>query len=1159
MPGDYSRKTFDSKKHYSGVLMQQGRVQLDADWNEQLEIQQHRTRTETKDVIGTCGVPKKTKKGNSFKIGIDNDGTDITILPGRIYAGGLLCQLEKPATYKFQPYYPSPDEQYFIPSPPLSPPESPPASPPASPPEETEYLSLYDGLYLVFLDAWQREINYLDDPHIHEVALGEADTTTRMQNVWQVKLLKVTPPNGDAGCTTNFSEWTEETAQSSGKLKAQTKVPEDKKDPCLLPPTAGYLRLENQLYRVQVHTPGDRDTATFKWSRDNASVESVIKKIEGTVITVSDIGKDEVLGFANGQWVEIVDEESTLAGVPYPLMQIDKVDPAAREITLKTSAAAFSKKPNLKLRKWDQTGDTAAANGVEMTADWIGLEGGIEIVFSKGTYHSGDYWLIPARTATGDIEWSPFKIPNTNPNAQPAVGIHHYYCRLALLEVISGVVTITDCRPLFPPLTEISAEDVSFDNKTCEFPAAETVQEAMDLLCAARDLRHHNKHLHGHGVVCGLKVKCGPKRHQVVVENGYALDCEGNDIRVNEKNEYNGILYDIVTEAKKGNLLNTEVESVCLTISRSGSQGAEISIEPYVKQGLWDSILEGSLLKDFYEDCIESLIIFLALQFPRKLTDKAPVPLAQRRLTAFINFIIQLINSKNGYYAFLSGKKARNEECGEKSDEKKYEDKLLWCFYKDLQEFIASETYCAMFDGDTPFPKYPIDAGLGTIFGPTIRFHRRLKLHPSGGFAYTYYGFGSKIYVYDLRRSEFIQAAEFPSSTNLIIQDVAISPEGKELYAVGILDEKDSVFATARINARGMLTWGPTSIKCGVKYVRLAIASTGKPRLYAINKGTGLDIIEGIGTAGFKTKNLNPFNATGLLELSTDGNFAFAAVAKGKTESNYFDFVLEININDPSHVVILNVAGNDDENDILFYNNKIYVTGSAGQNNILYGFNIEKGRLLFEVDLLEDTITRLAVVPKSGFLNYDYLLVTLADRYKVVRVALDKQPDLDSEFRIPVQVFPMDIAVDPRSMTGYVLNPLVNTLTAINFAEVFKSPGPNFTKEPPDDIKKYRIGIEEAFKDLTSHFFQYLKDCFCDKFLIDCPQCGEDDKVYLGCVEIRDNQVHNICNFTKRKYVKSFRTWGYWLSTIPILPLIKKGFAKFCCSIFGPKKYKDGT
>ena len=60
MPGDYSRETFDKHNHYTGVRMQQGRVQLDADWNEQLAIQRHRTETEALDVIGACGVPQAT-------------------------------------------------------------------------------------------------------------------------------------------------------------------------------------------------------------------------------------------------------------------------------------------------------------------------------------------------------------------------------------------------------------------------------------------------------------------------------------------------------------------------------------------------------------------------------------------------------------------------------------------------------------------------------------------------------------------------------------------------------------------------------------------------------------------------------------------------------------------------------------------------------------------------------------------------------------------------------------------------------------------------------------------------------------------------------------------------------------------------------------------
>ena len=58
MKGDFSRNTFDPTKHFSRVLMQQGRVQLDADWNEQAAILLHYLRTLAADLIGPCAGPE---------------------------------------------------------------------------------------------------------------------------------------------------------------------------------------------------------------------------------------------------------------------------------------------------------------------------------------------------------------------------------------------------------------------------------------------------------------------------------------------------------------------------------------------------------------------------------------------------------------------------------------------------------------------------------------------------------------------------------------------------------------------------------------------------------------------------------------------------------------------------------------------------------------------------------------------------------------------------------------------------------------------------------------------------------------------------------------------------------------------------------------------
>jgi Family of unknown function (DUF6519)/Kelch motif len=57
MSGDFSRSTFDPRKHYAGVRMQQGRVQLDADWNEQVDIVDHAARARTLDLVGWSGGP----------------------------------------------------------------------------------------------------------------------------------------------------------------------------------------------------------------------------------------------------------------------------------------------------------------------------------------------------------------------------------------------------------------------------------------------------------------------------------------------------------------------------------------------------------------------------------------------------------------------------------------------------------------------------------------------------------------------------------------------------------------------------------------------------------------------------------------------------------------------------------------------------------------------------------------------------------------------------------------------------------------------------------------------------------------------------------------------------------------------------------------------
>jgi hypothetical protein len=107
---------------------------------------------------------------------------------------------------------------------------------------------------------------------------------------------------------------------------------------------------------------------------------------------------------------------------------------------------------NPKVRRWDGAGTVRVPSGND---GWLELEDGVEIAFSSGTYHTGDYWLIPARTATGNVEWPPYEDPGIGSNARAPFGVRHHYCRLALVGVGTDkrLHVLSDCRHSFPPLT----------------------------------------------------------------------------------------------------------------------------------------------------------------------------------------------------------------------------------------------------------------------------------------------------------------------------------------------------------------------------------------------------------------------------------------------------------------------------------------------------------------------------------------------------------------------------------------------------------------------------------------------------------------------------------------------------------------------------------
>jgi Family of unknown function (DUF6519) len=441
MKGDFSRTTFRPEKHYTRVLIEQGRVQLDSDWNEQQTIWQHLLRTESADLIGGSGTPIEN---NGFQITLSADGKTLQIGQGRFYADGILCENETAIPYLNQPDLPQLTDPFAA------------------------ITAAHQSAAVVYLDVWERRVTALDDSLIREVALNGTETSVRAKTIWQVKVLPVAIPAGGLNPNSQLPEWDGLIAGSTGMLNAQTQPTLSTNNPCLIPPTSGYQSLENQLYRVEIHTPGSPGTATFKWSRDNGFVETSIIGINGKDVVVHDLGPDDVLGFGNGQTVELLTDHHELYGLPGQLLTIDSVNAATSTVTLKTAPDPTDINLQLhpRMRRWDSQGaiPTPATAGT-----WIPLENGVQVQFTSPTqiafttasYATGDYWLIPARTATGEIEWPPFAIPNSNPIPQSPAGIRHHYNRLAMLQLNTSTNTwqLQDCRTVFPSLADVPSPD----------------------------------------------------------------------------------------------------------------------------------------------------------------------------------------------------------------------------------------------------------------------------------------------------------------------------------------------------------------------------------------------------------------------------------------------------------------------------------------------------------------------------------------------------------------------------------------------------------------------------------------------------------------------------------------------------------------------------
>ena len=523
MSGDYSRDSFSALRDFAGVFLQQGRAVLDSDWNEMVEMFERRIRTSTVDTIGRAVVPRETMTG--FEIRFADEG-GLEIGRGRKYLHGMLLECHGSANFSgAEPALPNPVFDRSRPDstePVLNGPEG--VLDELISPPEGDFVNYLDQPYwptpgdlpfgqtaVAYVVAWQREVTPIEAPDLLEPALGGVDTTTRWQTVWQVRMFETARGTTCATLDEDIPGWQQEIAPSTARLTTATIDVEDPEDPCLVPPTEGYSGIENQLYRVELHSVGETDAqgnvpsqtdARFKFSRENASVISAVESIGSTnqTVTLNRIGRDEVLRFREGDWVELTDDHREFNHRSGLMLRVASVNAETREVEFESAIDADADNTDLiptdvgsdtvanrrtRLIRWDQANIIRLADGTEWhnldsaTSDGtipvpppgtvLVLESGITVEFSTadavGRFREMDHWRFAARTAGTQID---------ELRQAPPDGVQRHYCRLAVVDfptAAAGTGTVSDCRVFWPP----------------EFEGGEAVEGCACTVCVTAD------------------------------------------------------------------------------------------------------------------------------------------------------------------------------------------------------------------------------------------------------------------------------------------------------------------------------------------------------------------------------------------------------------------------------------------------------------------------------------------------------------------------------------------------------------------------------------------------------------------------------------------------------------------------------------------------
>jgi hypothetical protein len=417
MASDRARITYDEQRKYRSVVMQQGRVSLEADFNENVELENEVDRRVTLDVVGPTGTPDE----GYGVIALDSTSRHVALTSGTMYVGGVRVSLPRLGRIEswldLWSYAGQPDWRH---------------------PTTRDVTAQRE---IIWLELFEQEISAVEDRALREVALGGPDTAARLRIMQRIHR---TPVSADT-CAEAFTDLLNQWFQQGYSFDSTTmrkvpmmmlavgfEPPVTPADPCDPTAAGGYLEADNQLIRVAVTDPLAGKNRLV-WSYDNASfIYSVVDRpAGGNGLKIGSRPVDDEHTPRPGQYAELLQgtaqlDQDTLAAEPFgPILRIAAYDPDEQLITLDSAMPpAYQSSDVLYVRIWESVVDFTDGQPVTLGTT------GVRVTLMSGPFAIGEYWTFAVRPGTPTVVY-----PERYVQAfQPPEGFRRWACPLAVID-----------------------------------------------------------------------------------------------------------------------------------------------------------------------------------------------------------------------------------------------------------------------------------------------------------------------------------------------------------------------------------------------------------------------------------------------------------------------------------------------------------------------------------------------------------------------------------------------------------------------------------------------------------------------------------------------------------------------------------------------------